>query len=103
MLIRLGYDIQFEIPAAVAMVAVLHVHPSRAPDLREPDELIIEPPVKTATYIDSYGNRCTRFQAPAGLLKLSCATAIEDSGEPDAVDPHAREHPVNELDRKSVV
>src|ERR1022692_5117676 len=102
MLIRLGYDIQFEIPAAVAMVAVLHVHPSRAPDLRRPDDLTSAPPVKTATYIDSYGNRCTRFQAPAGLLKLSCATAIEDSGEPDAVNPHAREHPVNELPHEAL-
>jgi hypothetical protein len=29
MLIRLAYDIQFEIPAEVAMVALLNVHPSR--------------------------------------------------------------------------
>ena len=43
MLIRLGYDIQFEIPAAVAMVGMLHVHPSRAADLREPDEVTISP------------------------------------------------------------
>ena len=97
MLIRLGYDIQFEIPAAVAMVAVLHVHPSRTGDLREPDELVIEPATKTSTYIDSYGNRCTRFQAPPGLLRLGCSTLIEDSGDPDAVDFNAREHPVNEL------
>jgi hypothetical protein len=34
MLIRLGYDIQFEIPSPVAMVALLSVHPSRAGDLR---------------------------------------------------------------------
>jgi hypothetical protein len=33
LLIRLGYDIQFEIPATVAMVGMLHVHPSRIPDL----------------------------------------------------------------------
>ncbi len=39
MLIRLSYDIQFDIPAPVAMVALLNVHPSRAGDLVEPDEL----------------------------------------------------------------
>src|ERR1700680_890712 len=39
MLIRLGYDIQFDIPAAVPMVAMLHVHPSRTADLQESDEL----------------------------------------------------------------
>jgi transglutaminase-like putative cysteine protease len=102
MLIRLGYDIQFEIPAPVAMVAVLHVHPSRVEDLREPDELIIEPAAKAASYIDSYGNRCTRFQAAPGLLRLSCNTLIEDSGEPDAVDFNAREHPVNDLPHETL-
>ncbi len=39
MLIRLAYDIQFDIPASVAMMALLNVHPSRARDLLEPDEL----------------------------------------------------------------
>ena len=43
MLIRLGYDIQFEVPAPVAMVALLNVHPSRVHDLLEPDELQTEP------------------------------------------------------------
>jgi transglutaminase-like putative cysteine protease len=102
MFIRLGYDIQFEIPASVAMVAVLHVHPSRIADLREPDELTIEPIVKAASYTDSYGNRCTRFQAPAGLLRLSGTTLIEDSGETDAVNPQAREHPVNDLPHETL-
>jgi len=102
MLIRLGYDIQFEIPAAGAMVAILHVHPSRVEDLREPDNLIIDPAAKTASYIDSYGNRCTRFQASAGLLRLNCSALIEDSGAPDAVDLNAREHPVNDLPHETL-
>ena len=102
MFIRLGYDIQFEIPSPVAMVAVLHVHPSRVADLREPDDLIIEPAVKAGSYIDSYGNKCTRFQAPAGLLRLSCSTLIEDPGVPDPVNPRAREHPVNELPHETL-
>ena len=29
MLIRLGFDIQFEVPSPVAMVALFHVHPTR--------------------------------------------------------------------------
>jgi len=102
MFIRLGYDIQFEIPAPVAMVAVLHVHPSREKDLREPDELIIEPASKTSAYIDSYGNRCTRFQAQAGVLRLTSSTLIEDSGAPDAVNPGARELPVGELPHETL-
>ena len=39
MLIRLGYDIQFETSAEVPIVTLLNVHPSRKNDLREPDEL----------------------------------------------------------------
>ena len=35
MLIRLAYDIQFEIPAPVAMVTLLSVHPTRVHDLLE--------------------------------------------------------------------
>jgi transglutaminase-like putative cysteine protease len=97
MFIRLGYDIQFDIPSPVAMVAVLHVHPSRIKDLREPDQLWIEPAARTSSYIDSYGNRCTRFEAQPGSLRLSNSTLIEDSGLLDAVNFGAREHPVNDL------
>lgn len=97
MLIRLGYDIQFQIPQAVPMVALLNVHPSREKDLREPDELRIEPGTPFEKYLDSFGNRCCRFLAPAGALRLTNSTLIEDSGEPDPQNPGARELPVEEL------
>ena len=84
------------------MVAVLHVHPSRADDLREPDDLVIQPQAKASSYLDSYGNRCTRFQALRGTLRLSCRTLIQDSGDPDAVDFNARELPVNELPHETL-
>lgn len=97
MLIRLGYDIQFELPAPVAMVALLNVHPSRTQDLLEPDELQTEPRLEIAHYIDGFGNRCARFVAPQGLLRLYNSTLIQDSGEPDEVNWYAREHAVGEL------
>jgi transglutaminase-like putative cysteine protease len=97
MLIRLGYDIQFDIPRPVAMVGMLNVHPSRAADLREADEVTVSPEVKVDTYVDSYGNRCVRWLAPAGQLRITNSTLIEDSGAPDETDPEAQEHPVNEL------
>jgi transglutaminase-like putative cysteine protease len=97
LLIRLGYDIQFEIPATVAMVALLNVHPSRVPDLLEPDELQIEPRLDVTNYIDSFGNRCSRFVAPPGHLRLSCTTLIRDSGLPDAINLQAREPAVGDL------
>jgi transglutaminase-like putative cysteine protease len=97
MLIRLAYDIQFEIPAPVAMVAMLNVHPSRVDDLEEPDELQTEPELEVNCYIDSFGNRCARFVAAKGPLRLSNSTLIRDSGQPDPVNWSAREAPVGDL------
>jgi transglutaminase-like putative cysteine protease len=97
MLIRLGYDIQFEIPAPIAMVALLNVHPSRVHDLLEPDELHVEPNIPVTSYIDGFGNRCARFVAPAGSLRLSSSSLIRDSGFPDTLNLAAREAPVGDL------
>jgi len=103
MFIRLGYDIEFAIPIPVAMVAMLSVHPSRAADLRAPDEIGIEPAVPLTNYMDVFGNRCTRFVAPQGTLRLSNATLIEDLGTTDPVSPDAREHPVGELPNDTLI
>lgn len=97
MLIRLGYDIQFDTPAPVAMVVLLSVHPSRTHDLVEPDELRLEPSLPVEQYRDCFGNICSRFLAPAGSVQLQCSGLIEDSGEPDACEPGARQTPVEEL------
>jgi transglutaminase-like putative cysteine protease len=97
MLIRLGYDIKFELPNSVPIVALLNIYHSRTKDLREPDILRVEPEVKVDTYIDSFGNQCSRLLAPPGELRLYSSTLIEDSGEPDAVDPTAPELPVDKL------
>ena len=97
MLIRLGYDLQFDIPYPVAMAAMLYIHPSRIPDLVEPDVLNLEPALKTTEYLDGFGNRVSRFLAASGRLRLSNSTLLQDSGKPDPVDTSAREHPVEEL------
>src|ERR1700704_4608377 len=97
MMLRLGYDIQFQIPSPVAMVALLNVHPSRAGDLRAPDELRVEPGTYIESFIDSFGNRCTRFVAQQGTLHLSNSTLLQDSGFADPVNYDARELPVQEL------
>src|ERR1700691_4277204 len=97
MLIRVGFDIKFEIPAPVALIALFHVHSTRRADLREPDEPRITPTVPITEYEDSFGNVCTRFVAPAGKLQLLHSTLIEDSGAPDPVSPQARHIPLKEL------
>jgi transglutaminase-like putative cysteine protease len=97
LLIRLAYDIQFDIPAPVAMVALLNVHPSRSRDLLEPDEMQTEPRLEITHYIDSFGNRCARFVAPQGPLRLFNSTLIQDSGVPDEFNWMARESAVGDL------
>jgi len=97
MILRLGYDIQFEIPAPVTIVALLNVHPSRGANLRAPDELQVEPALQVEKFMDSFGNRCSRFLAPQGGLRLSNSTLIYDSGQPDFISLSAREIPVHEL------
>jgi transglutaminase-like putative cysteine protease len=97
MILRLGYNIEFELPAPVAMVALLNVHPSRTPDLRAADELCLEPATSLETFIDSFGNRCARFVAPQGTLRLSNSFLISDAGHPDPVKLDARELPPQEL------
>ena len=96
-LIRLGYDIEFYLPFPTPLIALLEVHPSRIPDLREPDQMKLDPDVAVERYVDSFGNHCSRFLAPAGILRIYNSTLIEDSGEPDPQAPNAKQHPVEEL------
>jgi transglutaminase-like putative cysteine protease len=97
MLLRLGYDMQFDIPEPVACVAQLRVHSSRAAGLRQPDPVQVEPAIPVEEYTDSFGNFCTRFLAPKGVLRLHSDFLMEESGLPDPVQPEARAHPIAEL------
>src|SRR3954465_7606076 len=97
MLIRLGYDIRFDIVSPEPVVALLSVHPTRRGDLREPDQVTVNGNGTAFEYRDSFGNICTRLVAPLGTLRLSNSTLIHDSGSPDVVSLDAREVPVEEL------
>ena len=100
MIIRLGYDLGFDVVGQVPMTAILAVHPSRRQDLLEPDRLVITPEVPVDRYTDLFGNCCYRFVAPGGPVRLSSRTLIEDSGNLDAYAPDAPEVPVGELPRE---
>jgi transglutaminase-like putative cysteine protease len=97
MLLRLGYDMQFDIPEPVACVAQLRVHPSRTAGLREPDHVQVDPAIPVEDYADSFGNLCTRFLAPAGTLRLKNTFLFEDPGLSDPAKPDAVALPIAEL------
>ena len=100
MLIRVGYDIAFDIPAPTPMLLVLSTHPDRGASVRKAGKRILEPNVPVTNYVDGFGNLCGRLVAPAGTLRLSDDAILEDDGLPDEVAPDARQHPVDELPDK---
>ncbi|GGD54501.1 transglutaminase-like domain-containing protein [Lacimicrobium alkaliphilum] len=103
MKIRIGYELVFDCPQPTPMILALNVHPSRVPDLIVADEVFSDPKIPVHAYFDSYGNRCSRIVAPKGLLQLSTDAVIEDNGLPDAVNPQARQSPVEQLPDKTLI
>jgi transglutaminase-like putative cysteine protease len=97
MLIRIGYELVFDIPAPVPMLLMLYVHPEQAGVLQRPERLVVEPAVPVRDYIDPFGNRVARLVAPAGKLRLTYDNLAIDSGEPEPSIEGAVLHPVDEL------
>jgi transglutaminase-like putative cysteine protease len=104
MLIQSEFDIQFHLPGETPMVALLHLHPSLDSALRSTDDLVVEhvDANRTTTilpehYTDSFGNRCARFQAPAGALRLTGNSIIEAPETPDPQPFGAEQHHVEDL------
>jgi transglutaminase-like putative cysteine protease len=97
MLIKIGYDIAYEVYAPTPMILMLYVHPERMKDLRAPERIITQPEVELHNFTDTFGNRCAKIVAPPGIIRLTYDTIIEDSGLPEAAYPEAAQHPVEEL------
>jgi transglutaminase-like putative cysteine protease len=103
MRIRVGFEFTYEFVAPTPMVLMLNVHPSRATDLINPDQLRTTPTLPMTRYVDAFGNICTRLTAPKGRLDLSTDAVVADSGLPDVVEPVARQHEVAELPHETLV
>jgi transglutaminase-like putative cysteine protease len=97
MRIRIGFELGYQCAQPVPMMLTLNVHPSRADDLIRPDRLVVTPAVPLSSYIDTFGNICTRLVAPPGEFKIATDAVIGDSGLPDEVNPDAEQLPVEEL------
>ncbi len=97
MLIRIGFDLTFEIAAPTPMLLLLNVHPSRFASLRGPEALQVDPFVPIEHFVDSFGNSCGRIVAPPGQLRFQNDAVVYDDGKPDAFDPSAQQHFVDQL------
>src|SRR5271168_4726140 len=99
MLIQSLFDIRFQLANPTAMIAMLHLHPSLESALRGGNHLNIErltaegsteplphpERVRYTEYRDTFGNRCTRFVAPPGIVRLSGTSTVDNSGLPDPI------------------
>ena len=108
MLILSEFDIQFQLPFPTPMVAVLHLHPSLGLRLKSGNELKIEQLiganpadnllVSSTDYLDAFGNRCARFLAPAGHIRLTGNNVIETLDDnPDPVYTGAQQSAIEDL------
>jgi hypothetical protein len=108
MLIRSEYDIQFHLPQPTPFIAMLHVHPSLEERLAAPDHLKVEHigpadqrpgtvQLAIEEYVDSFGNCCSRFTAPAGAIRLSGSNIINADDNPDPQGFGVGQEPVERL------
>src|ERR1700753_3580959 len=108
MLIKSEYDIQFHLDQPTPMVAMLHVHPSLEPQLTTPDSMTVEQIVAAGErggathlpvqeYLDSFGNRCSRFIAPAGAIRLTGTNILTAPETPDPQGFGLPQVPVEQL------
>ncbi len=97
MLIKVGYDISYEVWGRTPMVLMLSIHPSLDPLVRQPEQHRIEPEIPVEYFTDGFGNRCARIVAPPGIIRLTGEAVVENDGLPDKVVPDAIQHPVEDL------
>ena len=103
MQIRLGYELGYTFPQRTPMILTLNIHHSRVSDLIRPDCMLTEPSVPIVAYRDGFGNWCSRLVAPAGKLRISTDTVINDSGVPDTFAPWAEQLPTEALPEETLV
>lgn len=97
MQIRVGYELVYECPQPTPMIVTLSIHEDRAADIIVPDTMSTDPQVPLTSYLDAFGNKCTRLVAPAGPIRIFADAVVRDSGLPEPVAEHARQVPVEEL------
>ncbi|MGA7155698.1 MAG: transglutaminase family protein [Acidobacteriaceae bacterium] len=112
MLIQSEFDIQFHLAQPTPFVALVHLHPSlnsllslipnpsaddrlHAEHLGPSKELLQELPIDE--YLDTFGNLCSRFVAPAGNLRLHTRNVVNLTDQPDPQPVNAHQAPIEQL------
>jgi transglutaminase-like putative cysteine protease len=97
MQIKIGYELEFNVPAPTTILTMLYTHPEVAHVLQFPERMEVAPHVPVHDFIDAFGNRVGRLMAPAGTLRLFYDNLVVDSGEPEPSIEGTELHPVDEV------
>ena len=103
MRLRVGYELQYHFPQTTPVIMMLNVHYTRVSDLERPDHIVISPSVPISGYRDGFGNWCSRILAPAGAMRISTDTVVNDTGLADRTVLGAAQVPVEELPEDALV
>jgi transglutaminase-like putative cysteine protease len=95
--IRFGYELLYNAPQQTPMIFTLHCQPQGSQQLMLPDLMRTDPAIPLFFYPDVFGNKCTRLEAPAGLLRVTADGIIQDCGLPEAAQWAAGECPIRDL------
>lgn len=95
--IKVGYELLYDCPQPTPMLLMLNIHYSHAYQIVKPDHLVASPAVIITPYRDSFGNWCSRLEAPAGRTRISTSAVVLSNGVAEPVVRDARQHPVWEL------
>jgi transglutaminase-like putative cysteine protease len=95
--IRFGYELAYSVPQQTPMLFTLHCQPQGVQRLVRPDIMRTYPSIPLFFYPDTFGNTCTRLEAPTGLLKVTADGIIEDAGMPEPAHWTAGEAAVRDL------
>ena len=103
MLIRVGCELRFEFVHPTPVVLMTYLHPCRQPTVIGQETLKLSPAARVDEYFDSYGNRCGRLVAPAGLFTIQTEAVVDDCGLPDLQAPTAPQHLVQDLPAETLL
>ena len=97
MLIRFGYDLTFNCPAPVQVLCLLDAHPDHDGQLVSVGPLSLTPTTGVLEFVDTFGNRVTRFTAPAGIARITRDMTIKVDGLPQPIAPFAQPTEVEDM------
>jgi transglutaminase-like putative cysteine protease len=103
MKIRFGYELVYSVTAPSPIIFLLRSRPNERQRLLVDDVMHCDPAVPRNSYVDSFGNRCTRLVAPVGRFRVVADALLEDPGVPEPEVWAAHEVPVSELPPETLV